>query len=108
MQGQRRPELGLARGGGTLCQGQEGAPLLREVEGGERPCHRSRPPRLVVYWPLQDIRSLRICCVQINLPLISPINLQCPHNCNTSARLSRNVRHPHRAPFCKLYTVQYW
>ena len=69
-----------------------------ETTGCKRLHHRAAP-RLVTrgtLWPLQDVHSLRICSVSINPPLIALINLQYPHNFNTSARLSRNIRHPHR------------
>jgi len=37
-----------------------------------------------------------------------PLHLHCSHDCDTTARLMRNIRPPHRLPLCLPYTIQHW
>ena len=55
---------------------------------------REQQPQPGVFWPLQDIRLLRVLCAQINRPFIPSTHLHCPHCCNTVARLSSNMSPP--------------
>jgi len=61
-----------------------------------------------VTWPLQDIRLLPSFLALVNHPVIAPLHLHCSHDCNTIARLMRNIRPPTRPFLCMPYNIQYW
>ena len=49
-------------------------------------------------WPWKDIRSLQSFLALFNHPCNGPIHLHCSHDCNTIARLMRNIWPPPDPP----------